>query len=162
MSYVLVHFLLTFDSPDGTLQPLHAPYHPKGPQRNMGPPAAAPSRTPNPYGGRTPGWGRTPNPYASGDGKTPAWNASSRTPNPYADGGKTPAWNASSRTPNPYAADGGRTPAWNASSRTPNPYTESSSWGSSAWGGSASPARPADSGWSSWVSFWCWTMVKVL
>ncbi|OJA11585.1 hypothetical protein AZE42_01936 [Rhizopogon vesiculosus] len=133
--------------PDGTLQPLSAPIHPKGQQRSMGPPPAVASRTPNPYGGgRTPGWGggRTPNPYASGDGKTPAWNASSRTPNPYADGGKTPAWNASSRTPNPYAGDGGRTPAWNASSRTPNPYSEWGGWGS------ASPARPADSSWSSW------------
>ncbi|KAG1749697.1 uncharacterized protein EDB91DRAFT_1109150 [Suillus paluster] len=139
--------------PDGKLQPLNAPYQSQGQQRNMGPPAGVPSRTPNPYASasRTPGWngGRTPNPFASGDGKTPAWNASSRTPNPYADGGKTPAWNASSRTPNPYAADGGKTPAWNASSRTPNPYSESS-WGSGGWGGSASPARPADSSWSSW------------
>lgn len=141
--------------PDGKLQPLSMPYHQQGQQRNMGPPAGVPSRTPNPYtASRTPAWGgggRTPNPFASGDGKTPAWNASSRTPNPYvADGGKTPAWNASSRTPNPYAGgDGGKTPAWNASSRTPNPYSEPS-WGSGGWGGSASPARPADSSWSSW------------
>ncbi|KIJ64684.1 hypothetical protein HYDPIDRAFT_175264 [Hydnomerulius pinastri MD-312] len=136
-------------------------------------------RTPNPYAsgdGKTPAWNassRTPNPHADG-GKTPAWNASSRTPNPHQDGGKTPAWNAASRTPNPYQ-DGGKTPAWNASSRTPNPYASnnesSSSWGNdggrtprpgwgsaSGWGGgasesstwgNASPARPAETSYSS-------------
>ncbi|KAH7883023.1 hypothetical protein F5I97DRAFT_1960163 [Phlebopus sp. FC_14] len=111
--------------PDGTLIPLSQYYNPNRAQQGG---FKAPARTPNPYanGGRTPGWGggRTPNPYASGDGKTPAWGASSRTPNPYASGdGKTPAWNAASRTPNPYQ-DGGKTPAWNASSRTPNPYQD--------------------------------------
>ena len=125
---------------------------------------------------------RTPNPYGADGGKTPAWNASARTPNPYQDGGKTPAaWSASSRTPNPYQ-DGGKTPAaWNAGSRTPNPYGNNESprwandggrtprsgsgsgsgwggggWGGSsednAWGGNTSPARPADTGYSSYVS----------
>ncbi|GLB45214.1 hypothetical protein LshimejAT787_2001190 [Lyophyllum shimeji] len=90
--------------------------------------------------GRTPTWNassRTPNPYACDGGETRACNASSQTPNPYAcDGGETPAWNASSRTPNPYACDGGETPAWNASSRTPNPYAlgggDTTAWNSSS------------------------------
>lgn len=131
-------------------------------------------RTPNPYvngDGRTPAWNassRTPNPFGGDSSKTPAWNASSRTPNPYQDGGKTPAWNASSRTPNPYQ-DGGKTPVWGASSQTPN-RNDSSSWGNDGgrtprpWGGgwgdssdnnawgNASPARPADASYSSWVS----------
>lgn len=93
-------------------------------------------------GGRTPyNSGKTPNPY-SGDSRTPAWNASSRTPNPYSDS-RTPAWNASSRTPNPYATDGGRTPAWNVSSRTPNPYATGANAGAttgSGYGG-ATPGR---------------------
>ena len=120
----------------------------------MGPPQ---NGTSNPYnnsggfgpqsGSRTPfAAGRTPNPYADG-GRTPAWNASSRTPNPY-DGTKTPAWNASSRTPNPYANDGGktpvyggRTPAWTGS-KTPNPY----GGGGSTWGG-ATPQAVRGAGW---------------
>ncbi|KAG8216091.1 hypothetical protein J3R82DRAFT_8092 [Butyriboletus roseoflavus] len=169
--------------PDGTLIPLNKPFNPNYGQGGFKAPGA-PARTPNPYaqatGGRTPGWGsgRTPNPYANGDGrapgdggKTPAWNASSRTPNPYQDGAKTPAWNASSRTPNPYQ-EGNKTPAWNASSRTPDTYANSNSspnwandggrtprpgWGA-GWGGGSSdtnnawgntsPARPADANYS--------------
>lgn len=122
--------------------------------RNMGPPSSnySGARTPNPqmeFGSKTPAWGssRTPNPYG---GRTPAWNTSTRTPNPYDSGSKTPAWNVSSRTPNPFA-DGSRTPAWNASVRTPNPYS-SGGWatpghtgGGGSGGGSglggATPAR---------------------
>ncbi|KAJ3182149.1 transcription elongation factor spt5 [Gaertneriomyces sp. JEL0708] len=67
-------------------------------------------------GGRTPAWdasSRTPA-YGAG-GRTPAWDASSRTP-AYGAGGRTPAWDAGSRTP---AHGGGRTPAWNPGSKTP-------------------------------------------
>ncbi|KAG2737491.1 hypothetical protein P692DRAFT_20883505 [Suillus brevipes Sb2] len=43
---------------DGKLQPLSMPYNQQGQQRNMGPPARIPSRTPNPYtASRTPAQG---------------------------------------------------------------------------------------------------------
>ncbi|KAF9453366.1 transcription elongation factor Spt5 [Macrolepiota fuliginosa MF-IS2] len=142
--------------PDGKLEALDKPGGGRG--GGYGPGGG---RTSNPYanngggfapptGGRTPfaNTGRTPNPYASNEGRTPAWNVSSRTPNPYADGGKTPAWNASSRTPNPYA-DGGKTPAWNAGSRTPNPYA-SGGGASSTWGGATPGRNVAPTGGSAW------------
>ncbi|KAH9474560.1 Transcription elongation factor SPT5 [Psilocybe cubensis] len=129
--------------PDGRLEPLDkAPRNtgfatPALPGPGMGGYGGQPMNN----GGRTPyNSGKTPNPY-SGDSRTPAWNASSRTPNPYSDS-RTPAWNASSRTPNPYA-DGGRTPAWNVSSRTPNPYATGANAGATSgagWGG-ATPGR---------------------
>ncbi|KAJ3373770.1 transcription elongation factor spt5 [Allomyces arbusculus] len=86
---------------------------------------AAPGMYGAPGGGRTPnyGGGRTPNPYASA--QTPNPYASAQTPNPYAsggafdpDGGRTPAWDAGSRTP--YRPAGGNDDAaWNTGSRTP-------------------------------------------
>lgn len=155
-------YVLTFPSPNGTLEPLERPGGGNFGNAQM---------TNHGSGGRTPAWGgppsRTPNPYAEG-GKTPAWNAASRTPNPYADSGKTPAWNASSRTPNPYAQDGGRTPAWNASARTPNPYASgggaatggwggatpkptAGAWGDSSWGGGGGSSPGWSGGASAWV-----------
>lgn len=170
--------------PDGKLVPLtgrgsqsnRGGYGGGGGYNNMGPPRTNYGNGASGSAGppRTPAWGggRTPNPYSTGEGRTPAWNASSRTPNPYAlDGGKTPAWNASSRTPNPYASgDGGRTPAWNAGARTPNPYAGGSSGsGGASWGG-ATPGRnvsatsapttgwggasPKSTGWGSTADGW--------
>ncbi|ORZ33251.1 hypothetical protein BCR44DRAFT_1514856 [Catenaria anguillulae PL171] len=109
-----------------------------------------PSRTPNPFAAA-----QTPNPYASG-AMTPYHAGSGGSD---FDGGKTPAWDAGSKTPYRAADDS----SWGSSSSRHDPWSASSTAPSSnrdtyggaggytpkdAWEGRQDPSRSSASAWN--------------